>query len=140
MGFKSYFRGVSGDRYSTVDANARPLQLVQPKSLSTATSPLKKHPSGSTLQSKNSKTGKGGKLSKMMFDLSYKIHGRKDSGPQGELDSVDGSLGATKDFPMPLHPTQARGTRISVSNPFFYNPIVSQNILNTLYSALIDTF
>jgi hypothetical protein len=59
MGFKSYFRVVSGDRYSTVDANARPLRLVQTNSRSTATSPLKKHPSDSTLQSKSSKAGKG---------------------------------------------------------------------------------
>jgi hypothetical protein len=140
MGFKSYFCVVSGDRYSTVDANARPLQHVQANSRSTATSPLKKQASDSTLQSRSSKTGKGGKLSKMTFDLVYKIRSRKDSGPQGELDSFAGPLGATKDFPMPFHPTQARGTRIGVSKPFSNNPIVSQSFLNTLYNSLIITF
>ena len=150
MGFKSHLRALSGDRYVAVDLSTRPLQRAQPDSPSRVTFTLKKKASDSTLQSnsskassstndsKNSKIGKGGKLAKFKFDIMTKIHGRKDSGPQGESEAAGGSATATTDFPIPMHLSQAGAAMANTDGILPEDRFVSYSVLNACCASLID--
>jgi hypothetical protein len=143
MGFKSHFRVLSRDRYVPVDLSARPLQPTQTDLPFIVTSPLKKKASKSTLQSNSSKSsnstnssmlskiGKGGKLAKLKFDIMNKIHGRKDSGPQGESEVADGFAAATTDFQLPLHPSQAGAVMANIEEILPEDLVVSYFVSNT---------
>lgn len=149
MGFKSHFRVLSGDRYVAVDLSARPPQRAQTESPSTVTFHLKKKASDSTLQSNSSKASnstndskisKTGKLGKLKFGIMKKIHGRKDSGPQGESEATDGSATATTDFPMPLHPSQAGAAMANMDEILPEDLFVSYHVLNACCTSLTDRF